>query len=153
MSADRDGDSEMLSSSESSPDSEPQTPTGTSRAGQTSTFPNSELSPPGSQEPSGPRPPKLEFLDVPEKSLRLPRMEYMDAKGEGESAQVAADGSEGWEEEEQGSSAARQQPGQAWMNNKKADEDFQRAMEYVVDRDFSLREFGDPFDDTDMEQR
>ncbi|KAK2804156.1 hypothetical protein FQN50_006698 [Emmonsiellopsis sp. PD_5] len=139
MSADRDGDSEMLSSSESSPDSEPQTPTGTSRAGQPSNFPTSELSPPGSQEPSGPRFPKPEFLDAPDKSLRLPRMEYMDGtKGEGESAQVGAEGSEVWEEEEQGSSAAREQPGQAWLNNKKADEDFQRAMEYVVDRDFSL---------------
>lgn len=38
-------------------------------------------------------------------------------------------------------------PGAAWKN-KRAQEDFQRAMEGVVDRDFSLKEFGDPLIDT-----
>lgn len=38
-------------------------------------------------------------------------------------------------------------PGAEW-NNKRAQEDFHRAMENVVDKDFSLKEFGDPLIDT-----
>ncbi|PLB42457.1 uncharacterized protein BDW47DRAFT_121566 [Aspergillus candidus] len=41
------------------------------------------------------------------------------------------------------------QPGASWMN-KRAEEEYQRAMEHVIDQDFSLDEFGDPFDDRDM---
>ncbi|KAL4808304.1 hypothetical protein BDV18DRAFT_134658 [Aspergillus unguis] len=45
-----------------------------------------------------------------------------------------------------------QQPGASWMN-KRAQEDYQRAMEYVVDLDFNLDEFGDPFDERDMNEK
>ncbi|KAI9932967.1 hypothetical protein MW887_009219 [Aspergillus wentii] len=46
----------------------------------------------------------------------------------------------------------QQQPGASWMN-KRAEEEYQRAMEFVVDKDFSLSEFGDPFDERDMEEK
>lgn len=42
-------------------------------------------------------------------------------------------------------------PGLGWKT-KKAIEDYQRAAETLVDRDFSLREFGDLFDDRAVEQ-
>jgi len=42
----------------------------------------------------------------------------------------------------------KDEPGAAWKN-KKAQEDFQRAYADVVDKDFSLKDFGDPFGDED----
>ena len=61
-------------------------------------------------------------------------------------------------------------PGASWLN-KRAEEEYQRAMEFVVDKDFSLsmfgslpscfwmltrsyytEEFGDPFDDREMQE-
>ncbi|KAL4945405.1 hypothetical protein BDV06DRAFT_184838 [Aspergillus oleicola] len=45
-----------------------------------------------------------------------------------------------------------QQPGASWMN-KRAEEEYQRAMEFVVDLDFNLDEFGDPFDVRDMNEK
>ncbi|KAJ5478037.1 hypothetical protein N7530_003546 [Penicillium desertorum] len=40
----------------------------------------------------------------------------------------------------------------AWKS-KRAQEDYLRAMEYVVDKDFKLDEFGDPFDERDLEEK
>ncbi|KAJ5823347.1 hypothetical protein N7447_005687 [Penicillium robsamsonii] len=40
----------------------------------------------------------------------------------------------------------------AWKS-KRAQEDYQRAMEYVVDKDFKLDEFGDPFDERDLAEK
>jgi len=40
------------------------------------------------------------------------------------------------------------QPGGKWKN-KRAQDEYSRAMESVVDKDFNLREFGDPFDPRD----
>ncbi|KAJ5570118.1 uncharacterized protein N7459_009548 [Penicillium hispanicum] len=40
----------------------------------------------------------------------------------------------------------------AQWKTKRAQEEYQRAMEHVVDLDFSLDEFGDPFDERDMEE-
>ncbi|KAH8697568.1 hypothetical protein BGW36DRAFT_296294 [Talaromyces proteolyticus] len=37
----------------------------------------------------------------------------------------------------------------AW-SSQRAQEEYGRALESVVDRDFSLKEFGDPFDESDM---
>ncbi|KAJ5476480.1 hypothetical protein N7475_002209 [Penicillium sp. IBT 31633x] len=37
----------------------------------------------------------------------------------------------------------------AWKS-KRAQEDYQRAAEFVIDKDFSLKEFGDPFDERDL---
>ncbi|KAL4913644.1 hypothetical protein BDW62DRAFT_192068 [Aspergillus aurantiobrunneus] len=48
-----------------------------------------------------------------------------------------------------GTTGSGKQPGASWMN-KRAEEEYQRAMEYVVDLDFNLDEFGDPFDERDM---
>ncbi|KAL4932188.1 uncharacterized protein BDV17DRAFT_255092 [Aspergillus undulatus] len=47
---------------------------------------------------------------------------------------------------------AMEQPGASWRN-KRAEEEYQRAMEFVVDQDFSLDEFGDPFDEHDMKEK
>ncbi|KAJ5779513.1 hypothetical protein N7457_007233 [Penicillium paradoxum] len=38
----------------------------------------------------------------------------------------------------------------ASWKSKRAQEDYQRAMEFVVDKDFNLDEFGDPFDQRDL---
>ncbi|KAJ6129739.1 hypothetical protein N7512_002519 [Penicillium capsulatum] len=35
----------------------------------------------------------------------------------------------------------------------RAQEEYDRAMEFVIDKDFNLNEFGDPFDERDMEQK
>ncbi|CAI7667253.1 unnamed protein product [Penicillium crustosum] len=40
----------------------------------------------------------------------------------------------------------------AWKS-KRAQEDYHRAMEYLVDRDFKLDEFGDPFDERDLAEK
>ncbi|KAJ5679468.1 hypothetical protein N7462_007712 [Penicillium macrosclerotiorum] len=40
----------------------------------------------------------------------------------------------------------------AWKSKRSQDE-FQRAMEHVIDKDFNLDEFGDPFDERDLEQK
>ncbi|CBF81662.1 uncharacterized protein ANIA_10696 [Aspergillus nidulans FGSC A4] len=45
-----------------------------------------------------------------------------------------------------------QHPGASWMN-KRAEEEYQRAMEYVIDLDWNLDEFGDPFDERDMKEK
>ncbi|OJJ02718.1 hypothetical protein ASPVEDRAFT_42218 [Aspergillus versicolor CBS 583.65] len=51
-----------------------------------------------------------------------------------------------------GSADSTQQPGASWMN-RRAEEEYQRAMEYVIDLDFNLDEFGDPFDESDMNEK
>ncbi|KGO58565.1 hypothetical protein PEX1_006810 [Penicillium expansum] len=40
----------------------------------------------------------------------------------------------------------------AWKS-KRAQEDYQRATEYLVDKDFKLDEFGDPFDERDLAEK
>ncbi|RAL12486.1 uncharacterized protein BO97DRAFT_405434 [Aspergillus homomorphus CBS 101889] len=133
MNLDRDGDSQMASSPESSvmasDESNPgtRTPTNTVPT-HVPQFDGSELSPPGSQTQG------IAF-DGPGKShgpggqmgSPLAAQTYL-VQGEQQSA-----------------------PGASWMN-KRAEEEFQRAMEFVTDLDFSLEEFGDPFDDRDMEE-
>ncbi|KAL4867019.1 hypothetical protein BDV12DRAFT_187006 [Aspergillus spectabilis] len=52
----------------------------------------------------------------------------------------------------EGAAPEAQQPGASWMN-KRAEEEYQRAMEFVIDQDFNLDEFGDPFDDRDMNEK
>ncbi|KAJ5221753.1 uncharacterized protein N7469_010640 [Penicillium citrinum] len=41
----------------------------------------------------------------------------------------------------------------ASWKSKRAQEEYQRAMENVIDQDFNLNEFGDPFDERDLEQK
>ncbi|KAL3443082.1 hypothetical protein BJX65DRAFT_211273 [Aspergillus insuetus] len=53
---------------------------------------------------------------------------------------------------ESGTADLTQQPAASWMT-KRAEEEYQRAMEYVIDQDFSLDEFGDPFDERDMNEK
>ncbi|KGO64604.1 hypothetical protein PITC_093310 [Penicillium italicum] len=40
----------------------------------------------------------------------------------------------------------------AWKS-KRAQEEYQRATEYLVDKDFNLDEFGDPFDERDLAEK
>ncbi|KAJ5448950.1 hypothetical protein N7445_003771 [Penicillium cf. griseofulvum] len=40
----------------------------------------------------------------------------------------------------------------AWKS-KRAQEEYQRAMEHLVDKDFKLDEFGDPFDERDLAEK
>ncbi|KAL1999334.1 hypothetical protein VTN02DRAFT_4664 [Thermoascus thermophilus] len=100
------------------------TPTGAG-AGARPTAVHDELSPPGSmtQKQQQPQPQQQHNLQQ--------------GQGPGQGPGQGANGAE------------KPQPGASWMN-KRAEEEYQRAMEYVVDREFSLREFGDPFDERDL---
>ncbi|KAL9617263.1 MAG: hypothetical protein Q9160_007944 [Pyrenula sp. 1 TL-2023] len=89
-----------------------------------------ELSPPRSQDPMGDQGQTIEMADAPLHSDGL--ME------EGELSP---------EDHVKRDDSGKYIPGADW-NNKRAQEDFQRAMENVVDKDFSLKEFGDPLIDT-----
>ncbi|OJJ49412.1 hypothetical protein ASPZODRAFT_157806 [Penicilliopsis zonata CBS 506.65] len=51
-----------------------------------------------------------------------------------------------------GSATQEEQLGASWMT-KRAEEEYQRAWEYVIDRDLSLNEFGDIFDESDMSEK
>ncbi|KAB8232315.1 uncharacterized protein BDW43DRAFT_280016 [Aspergillus alliaceus] len=102
------------------------TPTNNTRTS-TSQFPGtSELSPPGSQTQSI-------------------STDIGGITGVGNTSTLGGSG-------ETTSAQQQQQPGASWMN-KRAEEEYQRAMDYVVDQDFSLDEFGDPFDERDMEEK
>lgn len=129
MSADLDGDSEMLSSSGS------ESPIGA----RTPAFDKpTELSPPGSQTAS-----HRESLEGTSNGL-----------GSAAGAEPATFTSAYDKLAKDGSKSGLQgkdAPGASW-NNQRAQEEFNRALENVVDRDFSLREFGDPFDESDMLQ-
>jgi hypothetical protein len=109
--ADLDGDSEMLSSSESA------SPVGA----RTPTFdkPATELSPPGSQTAS-----HHESFTSSLNKLAADR-----AATSAAAAAAAADGK----------APAKEAPGAAW-NNQRSQEEYTRALENVVDNDFSLRE-------------
>lgn len=87
-----------------------------------------ELSPPRSQDPIGEQGPVVEMEDAPPSTEMLPEdvSPVNDFKREDGGKYV---------------------PGAAWKS-KRAQEDFQRAIESVIDRDFSLKEFGDPLIDT-----
>ncbi|KAB8068158.1 hypothetical protein BDV29DRAFT_184993 [Aspergillus leporis] len=129
MTTDPDGDSQMASSPESTHlHSEGGSRTPTNNAHAPSQFPGtSELSPPGSQ-------PQSVSADV----AGIASLGNTSAPGDTTETAFA--------QQQQG----QQQPGASWMN-KRAEEEYHRAMEYVVDQDFNLDEFGDPFDERDME--
>ncbi|RAL02528.1 uncharacterized protein BO80DRAFT_423940 [Aspergillus ibericus CBS 121593] len=129
MATDLDGDSQMASSPESSrapsEDSHPGTRTPTNKLSSTRPpFGGSELSPPGSQ-------PQTSTLGGQSKSFP-PGL--VDSPLATQTKQV----------DQQTASVA------SWMNNR-AGEEYQRAMDYVIDQDFNLDEFGDPFDERDVE--
>jgi hypothetical protein len=122
---DLDGDSEMMSSSESSETSNPQTPTDHQPSTQAAHFAGTELSPPGSQDAAS--------GDSAMAGCGGERRESENIT----SASFGADNIEKEKGAEPGRADIRNEPGAAWMN-KRAEEEYQRAMEYVVDRDFSL---------------
>ncbi|KAL4965086.1 uncharacterized protein BDV14DRAFT_62434 [Aspergillus stella-maris] len=128
MATDPDGDSQMASSPESSHslsdiDAGARTPTQTTNPSAQFNGGASELSPPGSQT------------------------QVSTGMGDLDSSATGTGPEGGWS----GTDAA-QQPGASWMN-KRAEEEYQRAMEFVVDLDFNLDEFGDPFDVRDMNEK
>ncbi|EAW10608.1 uncharacterized protein ACLA_050800 [Aspergillus clavatus NRRL 1] len=133
MPTDLDGDSQMASSPESSVGSPAGSRTPTNNADLDDPHSDfagaTELSPPGSQTQN--------FPDVTE-------MVGLEGNGPagGSSAQISA---------QPQPQQQQQQPGAMWMN-KRAEEEYQRALEYVVDKDFNLDEFGDPFDERDMDE-
>ncbi|PWY80579.1 hypothetical protein BO70DRAFT_396874 [Aspergillus heteromorphus CBS 117.55] len=133
MATDPDGDSQMASSPESSQalseDSHPGTRTPTNKLSSVRPpFGGSELSPPGSQT----------------------QTQTSTLGGQGSFGPGAFTDSPLAQQQQQ-QPLDQQAPGASWMN-KRAEEEYQRAMEYVVDQDFNLDEFGDPFDERDMEE-
>ena len=110
----------MMSSSESSEMSNPQTPTDHHTSAQAPHFAGTEISPPGSQDAAS-----AGYGEESRKSETVT------------SAPSEVDNAEKEKAAEQGRTDIRNEPGAAWMN-KRAEEEYQRAMEYVVDRDFSL---------------
>ncbi|PYI12473.1 hypothetical protein BO78DRAFT_392320 [Aspergillus sclerotiicarbonarius CBS 121057] len=131
MATDLDGDSQMASSPESShapsEDSHPGARTPTNKLPSARPpFGGSELSPPGSQ-------PHASTLGGQGKSFPPGLIDSPLATQTQQADQQTA-------------------PGASWMN-KRAEEEYQRAMEYVIDQDFNLDEFGDPFDERDVEEK
>ncbi|GCB26564.1 hypothetical protein AAWM_09449 [Aspergillus awamori] len=141
MATDPDGDSQMASSPESShglsEDSHPgtRTPTNKLTNPRPPPFGGSELSPPGSQTQTatlnsqGQMSFNPSLIDSPLATQTTQQIQQQQQQGE----QMDA-------------------PGASWMN-KRAEEEYQRALEYVVDQEFNLDEFGDPFDERDVEEK
>ncbi|CAI7637216.1 unnamed protein product [Penicillium pancosmium] len=129
-SKDPDGDSEMASSVDSvHTDSDgagngARTPTRQVHASAaTAAAATSELSPPGSQ------PQTIPGLSTVGALGSLGDLDSTQANGKGFDAPIAS-----------------------WKS-KRSQEEYQRAMENVIDQDFNLNEFGDPFDERDLEQK
>ncbi|EGE08636.1 hypothetical protein TMEN_4529 [Trichophyton mentagrophytes] len=129
-----DFDSEMLSSTSSSPTpGSPQTPAGGNGIARNSISAMPELSPPGSHGPATREVAMTGFNENLKDSAPLTSIsEKNDEEADDSTSNLPA--------------VLREEPGASWMN-KKAEEEAKRALEFVVDKDFSLREFGDPFDD------
>ncbi|KAL3455369.1 hypothetical protein BJX64DRAFT_282134 [Aspergillus heterothallicus] len=127
MATDPDGDSQMASSPESH-----------------HTFSDVEESQPGSRTPT-----RLSQTNHPQfagaSELSPPGSQSQNSTLKGDFGSIVPSS-------ESGTADLSQQPGASWLN-KRAEEEFQRAMEYVVDQDFSLDEFGDPFDERDMKEK
>ncbi|MCJ1364097.1 hypothetical protein MMC16_003206 [Acarospora aff. strigata] len=142
--SDADGDSQMHSSQSSVEDetetmfptaNDPPTPITNPHLDQAFA---SELSPPTSQDPPDPhngRPTEHDMMDYTSGLQNGNSRE----RGEQSSTREAARRAD-----------MAHEPGAAW-NNPRAQEEYARAMENVVDKNFSLREFGDPFDEGDAQ--
>ncbi|KAL9104952.1 MAG: hypothetical protein Q9187_008841 [Circinaria calcarea] len=135
--SDPDGDSRMISSpSENGSDAlfpaadDPPTPQNNDILAQ---LRQAELSPPSSQDPPGQNGafPPDDMMDVAEVQEIEDSNEGGDSVGIGGSVALDKD--------------AEKEPGYAWKNAK-AREDYHRSMEQVLDKGFTLREFGDPFE-------
>lgn len=112
--------------------------------------PGGELSPPGSQEsPNQSRPgPSLltsrpledtamdDDFDPDDADLYGPTDSGPQPRGAGATGGISNGGGDGVK------AGGKYVPGSGW-NNKKAQDEFHRALENVVDQDFTLREFGD----------
>ncbi|KAL1996572.1 hypothetical protein VTN49DRAFT_7437 [Thermomyces lanuginosus] len=90
-----------------------------------------DLSPPASQ---------------PQRHSGTPPPPYSSVPGVAESTAAAGAG----QSQQQQQAKEQQQPGASWMNPR-AQEEYNRAMEHVVDQDFSLKCFGDLYDERELE--
>ncbi|KAI9696544.1 MAG: hypothetical protein M1836_005563 [Candelina mexicana] len=145
-----DGDSQMHSSpSDEGDDTELMFPSATNpptppRTIQTQAFqPTAELSPPASQDPR--------------EDLEMGNSMDTTVTGTNGSAELLFTrennpylANTGRHSDTAKKSDEENQPGYAWKN-KRAQEEFSRAMEHVLDKKWSMRDFGDPFDERDME--
>ncbi|KAL8787153.1 MAG: hypothetical protein Q9213_002369 [Squamulea squamosa] len=148
--SDPEGDVQMQSSSEASeddlnamfPEANEPSNTATFTPQHSSVYDNlrqfSELSPPTSQDPTDPR------------SLGNDPMESAANGGEASSSNITDlledDGSMGASKRDL--SVAEREPGASW-NNRKHKEEEDRLKEQLLDKNFSLREFGDFYNDKD----
>lgn len=108
-----------------------------------------ELSPPQSQSTS------QRVATEPDESVEMGGMGNGDGAGAFDSVNGSVNGADGAGEMMDGQQNGNDKqyvPGSGWKN-RKAQEDYQRAAETLVDRDFSLREFGDLFDDRAVVQQ
>ncbi|GLI75264.1 hypothetical protein PoHVEF18_003517 [Penicillium ochrochloron] len=122
---DADGDSEMASSVGSPHSDSDGVDTGarTPTHNTQAAAPTSELSPPGSQ------PQQIPDISSATDYRSRTEVEPGNLPGKGPELPVAA-----------------------WKT-KRAQDEYQRAMEQVIDKDFNLNEFGDPFDERDLEEK
>ncbi|KAI9711619.1 MAG: hypothetical protein M1812_007142 [Candelaria pacifica] len=161
-----DDDSQMHSSpSDDGDDTELMFPSATDpstppRTTQTQNFlPTAELSPPASQDPRE----DLEMgnsmdttvigTNMSEERLARYITDKLAPSTNGSDLLLTHDNAHAAENRysEQGKKSDEEnQPGYAWKN-KRAQEEFSRAMEQVVDKKWSMRDFGDPFDERDMD--
>ncbi|EAS36262.3 uncharacterized protein CIMG_01616 [Coccidioides immitis RS] len=163
---DRDGDSEMVSSSSPSSTTSnnqptiPQTPRNTHSAA--ATYAPASLSPPASQS----KLPPIAGMSSTEDVLATPSagasgaastqapgmssstMSAAAATGPTTTATTTSTTSTPAEEE-----LIRNGPPGALWNTQQAQEDYRREWENVLDKDFNLDAFGDPFDERDMEMK
>lgn len=106
-----------------------------------------ELSPPQSQSTS------QRVVTEPDESVEMGGMASGDGAVAYESANVnGTDGAGEMIGGQQNGNDKQYVPGSGWKS-RKAQEEYQRAAETLVDRDFSLREFGDLFDDRAVVQQ
>ncbi|MCJ1292178.1 hypothetical protein MMC34_003728 [Xylographa carneopallida] len=138
---DRDGDSQMVSSDSGNESdsmfpsaSDPPTP---QNHGATNLehLQSSQLSPPNSQDPFNTN------RNVTQEDLMDMSDQQFGGLTSAETGNVRGQGSN--EEHKD----AEKEPGWAWKNKKAMDE-YQRAMDQVLDKNFNLREFGDLFDES-----
>ncbi|KAL8666967.1 MAG: hypothetical protein Q9168_007363 [Polycauliona sp. 1 TL-2023] len=150
--SDPEGDVQMQSSSEGSEDdldsmfpkaNEPSDTTTLTPQQNSNLYGNmqqfSELSPPTSQDPTDPRNPSNDQTDSAAKSGEAPGLNIGDLLQGGEFGSAS----------KKDLSVAEREPGASWNNNKHRMEE-ERVKEQLLDRTFSLREFGDFYNDKDM---
>ncbi|MCJ1284728.1 hypothetical protein MMC26_004064 [Xylographa opegraphella] len=138
---DKDRDSQMLSSDSGNESdsmfpsaSDPPTPQNPG-SNTLEHFRSSQLSPPNSQDPIN-----MNRNEMQEDLMDMSEQQLGELSSGGMSSTMGVTINEE-------SKDAENEPGWAWKNQKAMD-DYQRAMDQVLDKNFNLREFGDLFDES-----